>query len=159
MGQGGVFWQNTLQINKCQFVKPHALTTVKSGGVLVIKSLSNHSFAAYARWENSQLGNWIALRSSSMGSLPWQCYRKVSMTNHGNSGQRNREGKIKVLVNSCQAATLLCSSPQECLDCIQRNNDDLKEQEDGEMSSQVLFQAWSWRAATELKALVPLFLN
>lgn len=112
LGRGGIFWQNTLQVNKCQFVKHRALTTVKSGGVLVTKSLSNHSFAAYARWENSQLGNWILLRSSSMSNLSWQCCRKVYMTNHGNSGQTKREGKIKVLVSSCQAVTVLCSSPQ-----------------------------------------------
>lgn len=98
--------------NKCQFIKPRVLTAVKSGGVLVTKSLSNHSFAANDRWENSQLGNWRALSSSSMGSLPWQCCRKVSMTNHGNSGQRKREGEIKTLVSICKAATVLCSSPQ-----------------------------------------------
>lgn len=51
------------------------------------------------------------------------------MTNHGNSGQRKREGKIKVLGSSCQAATVLCSYLQ-CLAHIQRNNDDLKAQEE-----------------------------
>lgn len=56
------------------------------------------------------------------------------MTNHGNSGQRKREGKIKVLGSSCQAATVLCSYLQ-CLAHIQRNNDDPKAQEENKFSS------------------------
>lgn len=47
-----------------------------------------------------------------MCSLPWQCCRRASMTNHGDSGQKKRDGKVRVLVSRCQAATVLCSSPQ-----------------------------------------------